>query len=75
MHAQLFPMLFRLDLNDDDEFELEEIVRPMGRDKAKMKRKGSSSNASDFNSEVDEMRKMTETFDRYNLNFAKRFDI
>ncbi|XP_023757618.1 glutathione S-transferase T3-like [Lactuca sativa] len=61
-----------LDLNQDDELELEEIVRPMGRDKAKRKGKGTSSGASDFSGDIDEMRKITSSFDRYNLNFSER---
>ncbi|XP_023745124.1 glutathione S-transferase T3-like [Lactuca sativa] len=60
-----------LDLNQDDELELEEIVRPMGRDKVKRKGKGTSSGASDFNVDIDEMRKITSSFDRYNLNFSE----
>ena len=44
-----------LDLNQDDELELEEIVRPMGRDKAKRKGKGTSSSASDFSVDINEM--------------------
>ena len=61
-----------LDLNQDDELELEEIVRPMGRDKAKRKGKGTSSSASDFSVDVEEMQKITSSFDRYNLNFSER---
>ena len=57
-----------LDLNQDDELELEEIVRPMGSDKAKRKGKGISSSASDFSMDIDEMRKITSSFDQYNLN-------
>ncbi|KAL7584227.1 glutathione S-transferase T3-like [Lactuca sativa] len=60
------------DLNQDDELELEEIERPMGRDKAKRKGKGTSSSASDFSVDIDEMRKITSSFDRYNLNFSER---
>lgn len=48
-----------LDLNEDDEFELEEIVQVMGRDKAKREGKWSSSNASEFNGESSEMRKIS----------------
>ncbi|XP_023756360.1 glutathione S-transferase T3-like [Lactuca sativa] len=62
-----------LDLNQDDKLELEEIVRSMGRDKAKRKGKETSSGASDFNGEIDEMRKITSSFDRYNLNFSERW--
>ena len=61
-----------LDLKQDDELELEEIERPMGRDKAKRKGKGTSSSASDFSVDIDEMRKITSSFDRYNLNFSER---
>ncbi|XP_023754942.1 uncharacterized protein LOC111903394 [Lactuca sativa] len=61
-----------LDLNQDDEHELEEIVRPIGKDKAKRKEKGTSSSASNFSVDIDEMRKITSSFDRYNLNFSER---
>ncbi|XP_023763016.2 zinc finger CCCH domain-containing protein 14-like [Lactuca sativa] len=61
-----------LDLNQDDELELEEIVRPLGRDKAKRKGKMTSSGASNFRMDVNEMRKITASFDRYNLNFSER---
>ena len=44
----------------------------MGREKAKWKGNGSSSNASDFSMDADEMRIITTTFDRYNLNLAER---
>ncbi|XP_052622261.1 uncharacterized protein LOC128127644 [Lactuca sativa] len=61
-----------VDLNPNDELELEEIVRPMGRDKAKRKGKGTFSSASNFSVDIEEMRKITSSFDRYNLIFSER---
>ncbi|XP_052619840.1 uncharacterized protein LOC111908712 [Lactuca sativa] len=61
-----------LDLNQDDELELEEIERPIGRDKVKRKGKGTSSSAFDFSMHIDEMQKIASSFDRYNLNFSER---
>lgn len=56
---------------NEDELELEEIVRPMGKDKTKRKGNETSSGSSDFSMDFDEMRKITASFDWYNLNSAE----
>lgn len=56
---------FGVDLNNEDEFELEEVVRPMGRDMTI--KKGSSLNPSGVRRGVD-IQKADSSFEIYNLN-------
>lgn len=59
-----------IDLNEEeDELELNEVVRPIGRDKAK--REGSSSSET-RTKKSDEFLKMASEFEKYNLNFSTR---
>lgn len=60
-----------LNEDDDDELELEELLRPIGRDKAK--RKGSSSSASG-SYKSDDITKMATEFVRYNMKLDARME-
>lgn len=62
---------FDVDLNEVDKLEFEEVVRPMGRDKAK--NRGSSSNILGIE-RLDEIHNVASNFKNYNLNIESSFN-